>query len=171
VTKPIVEPIRTPRLLLRPIGPDDLETIRRWRNHPDTRRWFLDRRVITAEAQRAWYESYLRRDDEVLLLMVAQGDPPVAVGQLGLSQVHRPPGEAEFGRLLVAPPYRGRGYAAEAILAVATHAARHLGVFTLRSFVLPENRASLGVLARCGFRRAGSREGLVVMERHERPDR
>jgi UDP-4-amino-4,6-dideoxy-N-acetyl-beta-L-altrosamine N-acetyltransferase len=37
--------------------PHDLELLRKWRTHPDIRRWMVFREEITPEMQRKWFES------------------------------------------------------------------------------------------------------------------
>lgn len=65
----------------------------------------------------------------------------------------------------IAPEYRGRGYAKEAARGLVEYA-RHAGVRVVRAHTLPENAASIRVLASCGFARIGEvidpEDGLVV---------
>ena len=64
----------------------------------------------------------------------------------------------------VAPAYQGRGYAKEAAAALVAHACG-AGVRVVRAHTRPENGASGGVLAACGFQRVGEvmdpEDGLV----------
>lgn len=72
--------------------------------------------------------------------------------------------EVEIGYNLVAPA-RGRGYATEAVTAIVA-LAEEAGA-RVRATVLPENDASVRVLARCGFTslRGATEDGELVMVR------
>lgn len=63
------------------------------------------------------------------------------------------------------PDHRGRGYATEAARALVDYA-REAGARVVRAHTLPENAASIRVLASCGFQRIGEvvdpDDGLVV---------
>ena len=65
----------------------------------------------------------------------------------------------------IEPEHRGRGYAKEAALGLVEYA-REAGVSVVRAHTLPENAASIRVLAACGFQRIGEvvdpEDGLVV---------
>jgi RimJ/RimL family protein N-acetyltransferase len=63
----------------------------------------------------------------------------------------------------------GRGYATEAVGAVAAYAFEVLGVRVLRAGVFVDNPASLRVLAKIGFRRIGMRTSLSLA-RNQRVD-
>ena len=109
--------------------------------------------------QDRWHPSYPRRDDVDAASLVRDGDEDAswgprhvvlghqAVGSIGCFGPPRD-GETEVGYGLVAE-VRGQGIATEALRALVAEAAR-AGV-RLRASVSPDNRASLQVLARCGF--------------------
>jgi RimJ/RimL family protein N-acetyltransferase len=66
---------------LRPIGPDDQETLRSWRNANSCR--FYDQAPVTAGRQQAWYENYLTRADDHLF-MVMERAMDRAIGCIGI---------------------------------------------------------------------------------------
>jgi len=109
--------------------------------------------------QDRWHPSYPRRDDVDAASLVRDGVEDASWGPRHVVLGHQavgsigcfgPPsdGEAEVGYGLV-PEVRGQGIATEALRALVVEAAR-AGV-RLRASVSPDNRASLRVLARCGF--------------------
>ena len=61
----------SPPVLLRCIGREDIEDLRLWKNA--NRRWFFHKDQITAPAQKAWFEGYLRRDDDFLFVAEIAG--------------------------------------------------------------------------------------------------
>ena len=125
--------------------------------------------------QERWHPSYPRRDDVDAATLVREGDEHAAWGPrhvvlghqaVGSIGCYGPPddGETEVGFGLV-PEVRGQGIATEALRALVAAAAT-VGV-RLRASVAPDNRASLRVLARCGFTelRGSNEDGDLVMVR------
>ena len=122
--------------------------------------------------QDRWHPSYPRRDDVDAATLVREGETwgprhvvlgHQAVGSIGCFGSPED-GETEVGFGLV-PEVRGQGIATEALTALVAEAAR-AGV-RLRASVAPDNRASLRVLARCGFTelRGSNEDGELVMAR------
>lgn len=129
--------------------------------------------MLAGRRQSRWHPDYPRRDDVDAASMIG-ADPDSwsprhvvhgmqAVGSIGF---FGPPvdGEVEVGYGLVAD-VRGRGLATEALQALLVETDR-LGV-RVRASVLPENAASLRVLAKAGFTelRGASEDGELVMAR------
>jgi RimJ/RimL family protein N-acetyltransferase len=78
------------------------------------------------------------------------------VGEAGLSDYRREivpelGSVAEAGWVLAASKH-GMGYATEAVLAVLGWGREHLGDSTVACMIHPENRASVRVAEKCGFR-------------------
>jgi ribosomal-protein-alanine N-acetyltransferase len=126
-----------------------------------------------------WHPDYPRQDDRDAASMVRGTDPwgprhitrtfdGLVFGSIGFFGPPSPASddlpETEIGYGLVSDA-RGRGVATEAVraLLVLTDAC---GV-RVRASVLPENSASLRVLAKCGFTelRGGNEDGELVMAR------
>ena len=124
-----------------------------------------------------WHPDFPREDDRDAASMWHDGDPwgprsvvldDVVVGSMGF---YGPPGpaadgraEAEVGYGLVEPA-RGAGLATEALSAMVA-AAEGVGV-RVRASVLPDNAASIRVLAKCGFTelRGSNEDGELVLAR------
>jgi len=124
-----------------------------------------------------WHQDFPREDDRDAASMWHDGDPwgprsivldGVVVGSMGF---YGPPGpaadgapEAEVGYGLVEEA-RGAGLATEALQAMIA-AAETAGV-RVRASVLPDNAASIRVLAKCGFTdlRGSNEDGELVMAR------
>jgi RimJ/RimL family protein N-acetyltransferase len=131
-----------PGVQLRPVGEEDLELLRAWRNDPGIRPWFFDDREITAASQRAWFERYRQDDRDQLFVIEAPAGTPV--GTVGLAGVDPQHGTAELGRCLIGPPEaRARGYMTAGVPALCDRA--------------------IAVYERCGFRREGLLRGARVV--------
>ena len=109
-----------------------------------------------------WGPRHLVRGSTVLGSLGFFGPPTAAEG--GNDAVPDAPPEAEVGYGLVTEA-RGWGFATEALRAVLAETDR-LGV-RVRASVGPENRASIRVLAKCGFTelRGADEDGHLVMAR------
>ena len=84
-----------------------------------------------------------REPDRLLLAVTTDGRQPL--GEVLLTA------EGELGYQL-GRPYRGQGLATRALLLLREHAHRTVGLDVLRLRIEPENRASVAVAQRTGFR-------------------
>jgi ribosomal-protein-alanine N-acetyltransferase len=132
--------------------------------------------MLAGRHQDRWHADYPRQDDVDAASMVrAVADPwgprHVVLGHLAVGSIgcFGPPvdGETEIGYGLV-EAVRGQGIATEAVQALI--AATELVGVRLRASVLPDNTASLRVLAKCGFTelRGSTEDGELVMARPDR---
>lgn len=128
--------------------------------------------MLAGRHQSRWHPDYPRRDDVDAATMAREGDTwgprhvvlgVQAVGSIGC---FGPPvdGETEVGYGLVEAA-RGGGVATEALRALV--AQTDLVGVRLRASVEPANRASVRVLAKCGFTelRGSNEDGQLVMAR------
>lgn len=149
-------PIRTERLVLRTLRPDDLPTVGAYRNAPGQRRWTYTREQTEAELM-AWTAGgapvFLRDGDAVQLGIehggALVGDLMVRITSLGNRQ-------AELG-WMVAAEAQGRGIATEAA-AAALELCFALGAHRVSAQLDEENVASRRVCERIGM----SLEGRFV---------
>jgi RimJ/RimL family protein N-acetyltransferase len=147
------EPIRTERLLLRPVLSTDADELAERRNNPDVARWQTWTLPYPAErAQQAVDEMAAMPGpvtDEWWMLTIADladteiyGDLPIHLTWDGRS--------AEIGYSL-APAVWGKGYATEAVEAVCARLFQDGKVTRLSAMLHPDNTASAQVLERSGF--------------------
>lgn len=97
-----------------------------------------------------------------LLRAIALRDMPVMIGHIGFHEAPRfepphplCPGAGEFGYTIF-PPYRRRGYAREASLALMQWARQSMGLTRFVLSISPDNTASQALAAQLGFARIGS---------------
>lgn len=161
---PLPQDITSERLTLRLITPEDAAG------------------MLAGKRRVSWHPDYPRRDDQDAAAMVKADDTSfswgprhvvrsvdgLVVGSIGFFGAPAPGqdelAEAEVGFGLVEDA-RGHGAATEALTALLDHTDR-AGV-RVRASVQPENRASLRVLAKCGFTqlRGTTEDGELVMVR------
>ncbi len=86
-------------LTLIPLAPEHLETLRRWRNRDDVRRWFFTSDVIDAYQQQLWYyETYLPDKGDFMWVACYNGKP---VGTGALTHVDLEKKEGAWARLII----------------------------------------------------------------------
>ncbi len=136
--------------------------------------------IVAGRHRPHWHADYPRADDRDAATLWREGDSwgprhvvrgRTALGSIGFfgpptASPRGPdaPAEAEVGYGLVAQA-RGWGFATEALRALLVETDR-AGV-AVRASVRPDNRASIRVLAKCGFTelRGADEEGHLVMAR------
>jgi RimJ/RimL family protein N-acetyltransferase len=157
----IAHDVATIRLRLPLITPDERDDMLAGRRRPH------------------WHADYPREDDRDAVTMLRDGADPwgprhivrafdgLVVGSIGFFGPPADRGgtpEVEVGYGLVADA-RGHGAATEALRGLLAETDRH-GV-RVRASVLPDNAASIRVLAKCGFTelRGANEDGELVMAR------
>ena len=145
--------LRTPRLVIRPVRPDDVDPLFERRNDPQV-----------AELQ-AWDTPYPRERAESIVAEVLAMDGPVD-GQWFMATVVEAATDEVVGDLVLHPTnelrtaevgyslstrHWGKGYAAEALEAFVAWILEALPVTRVAGMLHPDNRASAMVLERTGF--------------------
>ena len=108
-----------------------------------------------------------------MALRVAEADAPVRtmVGHCGYHGAPDESGMVEIG-YQVAPPFRRRGYAMEAVRGLVANAFAHEEITRVRACIRPDNEPSLALTAKLGFVRVGEQmdeiDGLEYIYELER---
>lgn len=150
--------LETPRLVLRPLEMRDAPALSAYRSDPDTARyqtWDTPYSQTTAyEFIRAMLGSQPGKPGEWFQLALTLRHGGEMIGDCGFIRLGEDDRQAEIGFTL-APAWRGRGYAAEAVGRVVDYLFEDLGLHRVRANVDPENLASARLLLRLGFRCEG----------------
>ncbi|MBO1768989.1 GNAT family N-acetyltransferase [Agrococcus sp. TF02-05] len=142
-------PLRTERLVLRTLSPDDLEAVRGYRNAPGQRRWTYNRDQTEAELM-AWTAGgapVFLRDGDAAQLGIEQGG--ALVGDLMLRITSLGSRQAELG-WMIAAEHQGRGIATEAARA-ALELAFAMGAHRVIAHLDEQNVGSRKVAERLGM--------------------
>lgn len=148
--------LRSDRLRLRKLGPEDLDALVELDSDPEVMRYLTD----GVPNSRAYVEGMLARmlawadDDPVGFYAAELRDPagPEWIGWFHLRPSIDPePGALELGYRLRRAVW-GRGYATEGSRALAQLAVTELGATFVDGCARPDNLASLAVLRKCGLR-------------------
>lgn len=146
-------PIRTDRLLIRPLRLDDVEDLARRRSEPpvaEYQSWTLPYPLETA---RSIVESVVAMDGpaagEWWMVLITDADTGTTFGDVAV-HVGAEGRSAEVGYTL-ASEYWGRGYLTEALDAVLEYLFIERGFVRVSARLHADNVASARVLERCGF--------------------
>ncbi len=146
-----MEILRSPRLILRPLIPNDAVHFARLLG-PDRAGVRMTASIpypCTEEAAREWIVQKASPEaGQVFAITHAQSGE--VMGAIGFGDS---PGNGDLG-YWIGKPFRGKGYATEAIRRIVTHAS-HLGISRLFAETFPTNPASSRVLTKNGFRLTG----------------
>ena len=93
-------------ITLKKVGIEHCELIYGWRNHPKTRRYFLDPKEIPFDEHEKWFAHSLTRDDRIILLAYEAHAP---VGIIRFDILKTPPLTAEID-IYVDPERHRQGF-------------------------------------------------------------
>ena len=140
---------------LREVTRADAQDLYRWRMDERSRPMFRSVDPVPFEAHRAFVERYFAEGNTDHWFVIEAAGVPV--GTITLYHLSADGREAEWGRLVVDPDRRGRGYARRALALLIAHA-RAAGVRRLRCEVLESNAVAASLYTETGFRRTGVEE-------------
>ncbi|MEV4640668.1 GNAT family N-acetyltransferase [Actinoplanes sp. NPDC049548] len=148
-------PLRTERLLLRPLNEGDVDALLAYRSRPDVCRYVpfepMDRQVILDRLAGPWARTALTDEGQSLTLGAVLADTGELVGDAILFWHSRFHGGGEVGYVLN-PDFAGNGYATEAASALLRHGFEDLGLHRIVARLDERNDASAAVARRLGMR-------------------
>lgn len=153
-----METIRTPRLRMEPVTPENAGVLWHVLQEPDLRDYQdlpdLDVRQFAqavGERPHTLRPGASGRFEWLLYAAPARSsEAGAALGWVSLRISDRAADLAEIGYSVVAS-HRGRGYASEAVGALVSEAFRRAALQCVRAYCVPDNLASRAVLRRAGF--------------------
>lgn len=146
--------LRTPRLLLREIRPDDAQAIFAMRANGRVNQFIARPAMTDLEAA----ESLVARTRAAYGEGKAIGwagilrDGGTIIGTCGFNTIEPHNLHAEIGGEM-ATEYWGKGIALEAVQAILRHGIEVMGLHTIEAKVNPDNRGAIAVLERLGFQK------------------
>lgn len=148
----LVEVLRTDRLTLRRLTPEDAAFIHELTNDPDWLRHIGDRGIRTLDDARAYIERgpmAMYAEHGFGLWCVERREDGTPIGMCGLLKRATLP-DVDIGFAFL-PRFRGRGYAHEAAAATLDYGRRALGLGRIVAIVSPGNDASMRLLRKLGL--------------------
>jgi RimJ/RimL family protein N-acetyltransferase len=148
-------PIKTERLLLRPLTAADAEALLAYRSRPDVCRYVpfepMTAEVIADRLTTYWAATGLTDEGQSLTLGIEVAETGRLVGDVILFWHSRRHRSGEIG-YLVDPEFTGRGYATEAARAMLKLGFEDLGLHRIVGRIDERNEPSARVLRRLGMR-------------------
>lgn len=148
--------ITTPRVVLRWISEEDIDSLYEIFSSPQVMRYWssapLPDREAAADLQREIAEG--NESETMLKWGLALRDSDTVIGTTTLFNLSLDNGRAELGYAM-AHAHWGRGYMNEALTALVSHAFEVMELRRLEADVDPRNAASIRTLERLGFQREG----------------
>ena len=91
--------IRNKNVFLRALEKNDIEKLRKWRNDKKNSKFLRQIPYITKDAQKRWFEKYLKNEDEICFAVEECEQLNRIVGSLSLYNFSDD--TAEFGKILI----------------------------------------------------------------------
>jgi len=126
---------------------EDCRSIFQWRNHPETRRFFLDSRELTFSEHKKWFEESLKMDDRIILIAYNGTEP---VGIIRFDFLEGNTGTAEID-IYVAPELQGQGFGKKILAQGENWVRENKDIKGLIARVKEENQASVKMFKHNGF--------------------
>jgi len=137
---------------LKPVGPDDEDRLREWRNDPEVGRYMYTTHEISAEEHSRWFDRLLVDDSRRAWTILMDGEP---VGAAFISGIDRDNRRAQWAFYLADPRTRGRGVGSAVEVLVLNHAFDVLHLHKLMCEVLSFNQAVIAMHRKFGFQPQG----------------
>lgn len=150
---------------LRDISAADIALLYEWRNGAETRPMFRDDRPLELDSHSRFVRRHLEapNGDYWWIIEVSR----VPVGTISLYHFSADRRNCEFGRFIISPEHRGRGYGRRA-LALVMGMARSSGVERISCEVLSSNQGAVRLYDGLGFAAKGIDEAgprsFILME-------
>ncbi|MEV4279999.1 GNAT family N-acetyltransferase [Actinoplanes xinjiangensis] len=148
-------PIRTERLLLRPLTAADTDALLAYKGRPDVCRYApfepMDRQAVQDRLGTVWANTALTNEGQALVLGAELADTGQLVGDAVLFWHSREHRAGELG-YVVNPDFAGRGYATEAARELLRLGFEELGLHRIVASIDERNTASARLAERLGMR-------------------
>lgn len=138
---------------LREITMEDAPELYRWRMHESSRPMFRSTAAVPYEAHLDYLRRYFDPANTDRWFVIEEFGAPA--GSIVLYDIDPEGGEAEWGRLVIAPELRSRGLASRGLALLVRHA-RELKLKRLRCEVLAGNAHAEKLYRETGFRETGT---------------
>lgn len=148
------EQLRTARLVLRDLAPDDIEAVHAWASDPEVSRFMVWGPNTWADTQAFVQEQLAAPRNAHSNRLVELAGTGLVIGGIDLRIELAAPHRAEIGYVFNREHWN-QGYATEAARAMIAHGFGDLGLERIAATCDPENQASAQVLRKAGLRPEG----------------
>lgn len=157
-------PIVGDRIILRLLEQNDLPLTLLWRNQDKIRKWFINTDVIQEDKHLAWFERYMKLDNDFIFVILAKDLDNLPVGQISLYNINWEISRAEYGRLMIGHPIaKGKGYARQATALLLDFAFNTLDLNEVFLEVKSDNKSAIAIYESAGFSITKQSSNLITM--------
>ncbi|MGI1660788.1 GNAT family N-acetyltransferase [Palleronia sp. KMU-117] len=117
--------------------------------------WSADHLTRKAFTNRVYWANRSIATGSALPLFLERRSDKALLGAITLDNIRRGPAQDATLGYWIGEPFARQGYMREAIAALVHHAFETLDLSRIQAACLPENKASRGVLEKCGFKYEG----------------
>jgi ribosomal-protein-alanine N-acetyltransferase len=162
--------IDTGRMILRPPVHGDFRLWSALRDQssefltPWEPRWARDHLSRKSFVNRVYWASRSIAQGTALPLFMERREDGRLLGAITLDNIRRGPAQAATIGYWVGEPHAREGYMREALTAMVHHAFEVLDLSRLESACLPENKASRGLLEKCGYKYEGVAQSYLQID-------
>ena len=162
--------IDTGRMILRPPVHGDFRHWSALRDQssefltPWEPRWARDHLSRKSFVNRVYWASRSIAQGTALPLFMERREDGRLLGAITLDNIRRGPAQAATIGYWVGEPHAREGYMREALTAIVHHAFEVLDLSRLESACLPENKASCGLLEKCGYKYEGVAQSYLQID-------
>ena len=166
--------LETARLLLRRLEPADEAEIFALRNDDEVNRYIGRPPTTTTAEAAAFIQKIIAAisENKSLYWAITEKGNDKLTGTICIWNIDEENEKAETGYELM-PAYQGKGFMKEALEAVLQYGFREMKLKTMEAWLVPENKRSIALLEKSGFRRVvpdpdtGSDEIVYSLENNE----
>lgn len=162
--------IDTGRMILRPPVHADFRSWAALREQsaeflvPWEPRWARDHLSRKSFVNRVYWASRSIAQGTALPLFLERREDGRLLGAITLDNIRRGPAQAGTVGYWIGQPHARDGYMREALTATVHHAFEVLDLSRLESACLPENKASRGLLEKCGYKYEGVAQSYLQID-------
>jgi len=127
-------------------------------------RWAKDHLLRKSFVNRVYWASRSIAQGTALPLFMMRREDGRLLGAITLDNIRRGPAQAATIGYWIGEPHARDGYMREALTAVVHHAFEVLDLSRLESACLPENKASRGLLEKCGYKYEGVAQSYLQID-------
>lgn len=153
--------IKKDKLVLKFLDFDEIEVVRTLRNYWSKSGYFIDSNMIQVHQQKAWYENYRHKEDDLMFVILYEG---VFVGTIALYDINLKNYSCEFGRLMLMEEWTNKGIAFSVSKLLCNWAEEELGIKKFYLEVFSENIRAIRLYSKIGFKKCHEINGLIHME-------
>lgn len=164
--------IKGERVFIRPMEPDDLDYLMKWRNSPEAMNYseHLYGFLFSRDNMMRMVENQFREDgffprNKTFMVETADG---TVIGDIGYKNWDPRNRSAEMGLEIGEAEFRGIGLGPEMVTLFVGYMFRHLNINRVELSVLRENERAIRVYTRAGFQPCGFRRQAVFNSRTNR---